>query len=65
MRGVGRGLIGFFTKPLGSVFDGASMTFDGLKRFSQSGSEVVHQTRLPRHLLKDIVCFFLFFFNNF
>jgi vacuolar protein sorting-associated protein 13A/C len=53
-RGFGKGLIGFFAKPLASIFDGVSMTFDGLKR-SQVDSEVVHHTRLPRHLIRKIV----------
>ena len=55
VKGVGKGFAGFFTKPLSSLFDGVSITLDGLKRFSQSGAEVVRHTRLPRHLINRIV----------
>ncbi len=54
MVGVGKGMIGLFAKPLGSMFDGVSITLDGLKRFAQSGSESVMNTRLPRHLLSNV-----------
>ncbi len=37
---------------MGSLFDGISMSLDGLKRFSQS--EPVSSIRLPRHLIKDM-----------
>jgi hypothetical protein len=55
LKGTGKGLLGLLAKPIGSVFDGASITFDSLKRFSQSGAESIHQMRLPRHLIHDIV----------
>jgi vacuolar protein sorting-associated protein 13A/C len=53
-KGIGKGLTGFFTKPMSSVFDGVSITFDGIKRHSQSGDETVQQIRLPRHLLSNV-----------
>ena len=56
-KGIGKGLVGVIAKPLSSLFDGASMTFDGLKR-SQGSSPVTH-TRLPRHLIDQIVSLLL------
>ena len=52
-RGIGKGLLGFVAKPVGSLFDSLSLTLDGLKRFSQAGSEIILQTRLPRHLVSN------------
>ena len=54
MSGVGKGLAGLFAKPIGSVFDSISITLDGLKRFAQSGSESIVNTRLPRHLINEL-----------
>ncbi len=53
-KGLGKGCIGLFTKPIGSIFDGISQTLDGLKRFSQSGSEQIVNFRLPRYLLNEV-----------
>jgi hypothetical protein len=39
---------------MGSLFDGLSLSLDGLKRFAQSGSETVVNVRLPRHLINDV-----------
>ena len=36
------------------MFDGLSISLDGLKRFAQSGSESIHNIRLPRHLINDV-----------
>lgn len=52
--GVGKGLLGLFAKPVGSVFDGISISLDGLKRFAQAGLETVINTRLPRHLIHEV-----------
>lgn len=54
IAGMGKGLAGFVSKPVGSVFDGVSISLDGLKRFALSGSEPVTNIRLPRHLVNDI-----------
>ncbi len=51
-KGIGKGVSGFVVKPMGSLFDGISMSLDGLKRFAQS--EPVTSMRLPRHLIKDV-----------
>jgi len=52
--GIGKGVSGFFVKPTGSLFDGLSLSLDGIKRFAQSGSETITSMRQPRHLIKDI-----------
>ena len=57
VAGIGKGLIGIIAKPLSSLFDGISMTFDGLKRSQGGSNSVVNHTRLPRHLIEKIVCF--------
>lgn len=51
---MGKGLAGFVSKPVGSIFDGVSLTLDGLKRFALSGSEPIANIRLPRHLVNDV-----------
>lgn len=57
MPGLGKGVVGLFAKPFGSVFDGISISLDGIKRFSQSGSESITNVRLPRHLISDVAIF--------
>ena len=57
MPGLGKGVVGLFAKPFGSVFDGISIFLDGIKRFSQSGSESITNVRLPRHLISDVAIF--------
>lgn len=37
------------------MFDGISITLDGLKRFAHSGSESIIGIRLPRHLISNVV----------
>ena len=49
IKGVGQGLLGVFVKPMGSLFDGLSLSLDGLKRFAMSGSEQIVNGRLPCH----------------
>ena len=56
MRGMGKGCLGLFVKPIGSLFDGVSLSLDGIKRISQSGSEKTENIRLPRHLIEKSVC---------
>lgn len=55
LPGFGKGVAGLFAKPFGSVFDGISITLDGLKRFAHSGSESIVSVRLPRHLISNVV----------
>jgi hypothetical protein len=57
VAGIGKGLIGTIAKPISSLFDGISMTFDVLKRSQGGTNAVVNHTRLPRHLIEKIVCF--------
>jgi hypothetical protein len=52
---VGTGFLGLFVKPLGSVFDGVSMSLEGIKKVSQSGSKDTMNIRLPRHLIEKTV----------
>lgn len=54
LSGFGKGCLGLFAKPVGSVFDGISLSLDSLKRVSQLGSESTFNARLPRHLINDI-----------
>lgn len=54
LPGLGKGIAGLFAKPFGSVFDGISLSLDGLKRFAQAGSESIVSIRLPRHLISDV-----------
>ncbi|CAF0714006.1 unnamed protein product [Brachionus calyciflorus] len=51
--GMGKGFVGLFAKPVGSIFDGVSLTLDGIKRFAQS-AEPITNVRLPRHLINDV-----------
>lgn len=53
--GLGKGVAGLFAKPVGSVFDGLSLSLDSLKRVSQAGSDTISNARLPRHLINDVV----------
>lgn len=53
-KGVGKGIIGLFTKPIGSIFDGMSVSLDSIRRFAQSGRSTEYSTRLPRHLLTEV-----------
>lgn len=53
--GLSKGVAGLFAKPVGSVFDGLSLSLDSLKRFSQAGSDSIANARLPRHLINDVV----------
>ncbi len=52
---MGTGFLGLFVKPLGSVFDGVSMSLEGIKKVSQSGSKDTMNIRLPRHLIEKTV----------
>lgn len=54
MLGIGKGISGFVVKPTGSLFDGMSISLDGIRRFAQSGSEPITSMRPARHLIKDI-----------
>lgn len=54
LKGIGKGTLGLVAKPIGSLFDGASLTLEGIQRLAQSGSNVVTQKRLPRHLLQNM-----------
>lgn len=53
--GLGKGSIGLFAKPVGSLFDGVSLSLDSLKRFSQTGQVETANIRFPRHLINDVV----------
>lgn len=53
-KGIGKGFLGLFAKPMGSLFDGISLSLDGIKRISQSGSEAIKTVRLPRHLINEV-----------
>jgi len=49
-KGIGKGLLGLLTKPAGGAVDMFSMAFDGIRRASEMGDEVVVRMRLPRYI---------------
>ena len=50
--GMGKGLVGAFTRPASGVVDFASTSFDGLKRAAENIDEA-RRVRPPRFLHKD------------
>jgi vacuolar protein sorting-associated protein 13A/C len=51
-KGMGKGLVGVFTRPASGVVDFASTSFEGIRRATDM-SEEVHRLRPPRFLHKD------------
>ncbi|ELU14385.1 hypothetical protein CAPTEDRAFT_224867 [Capitella teleta] len=51
-KGVGKGLVGAFTRPASGVVDFASSSFEGIRRAAEMSDEV-HRQRPPRFIHKD------------
>lgn len=47
-KGVGKGLLGLFTKPAGGTVDMVSLALDGIRRFVTHWALInIHETLLP------------------
>ncbi|XP_078609633.1 intermembrane lipid transfer protein Vps13-like isoform X1 [Branchiostoma floridae x Branchiostoma japonicum] len=49
-KGIGKGLLGLFSRPVAGVFDMVSMSFDAVRRSAEVGNIVVHRQRVPRFI---------------
>ncbi|XP_019641996.1 PREDICTED: vacuolar protein sorting-associated protein 13A-like [Branchiostoma belcheri] len=49
-KGIGKGLLGLFSRPVAGVFDMVSMSFDAVRRSAEVGHIVVHRQRVPRFI---------------